>query len=240
MLLDSIKALIGRVYDTLNTKTAFILLVLVQFADWLLPDSGNRLLNTVLRVFSRVFLPLMLLVLVIALISIFTKPSRHRFTRAIVYLVAITACFVFLLRPSPKVREAEEVFIPPLEYPDLSLVLSHIPEQSVVEGHDSEVEPADVQLDYRNESGVDLVLFMFDCSKYYRNEDPWVQMSMPANQSNPTWKRFADDSTGYFSFVVRDERKGIDSPIKAKQIFNKKVTRLTVVQAEPAIKVEFD
>jgi predicted acylesterase/phospholipase RssA len=122
----------------------------------------------------------------------------------------------------------------PGKFPDLSLI-SELPDEKTVVNHVPRQKRELVTLECVNYTGVDLSLFVLDCSAHFRNpqENNWI--ARPCLASGESYVQLlSNESTGYYAVVVREPiyslPTGKDAYIGAWDLLESKEVRLNLTR----------
>lgn len=130
------------------------------------------------------------------------------------------------------VRRVEVPPVPPGGSPDVS-VFEALPSADDVR-KPAKILPEKVTFMYRNSTPRPLHLWLYDCSRHYRNgpnkaneSPPWMDFKiLPPNGIFKDFHSFFD-TTGWHCFAVKDD-KGVPHSLKCRNLCDKQVNKLTI------------
>lgn len=130
------------------------------------------------------------------------------------------------MRPSPEVDAGSLPPTSPEHFNDPTTAYSGTPTKVDVDEYRPKLDPTDVTLQYVNETGHNLRLLLFDCSRHYSGKTAWSDFPFDRG-GNPQYYNGFLSGKGWIVFAVRD-REGTIHYLGEAKLFDHQENRIVV------------
>jgi len=118
-----------------------------------------------------------------------------------------------------------------------STFFSQLPGAATVATYKPALQPGEVTLAYRNATAENLHLLLFDCSRHYEGDSPWLEFPFPPGDLPEYYNNFFIGK-GWVKFVIRDSQ-GAFHDLGDRKLFDTQETTIVVRKSPTGFRAEF-